>query len=94
MKQKIIMELNQEEAREFLQLMREVNARLKKGYENSPKYINLDQFCKRYDMKKATIYTKTAKGEIPGMIRVGNKILFKLEDTDRWIESQKLDNNE
>ena len=88
MQKKVIFEFNENQANEFLELLQELRSIIRKTDNNEPKFINIDQFCQRYNMKKNQVYQLTSKGKIPGMRRNGKHIFFIVSETDKWMENQ------
>ncbi|MFW6218737.1 MAG: helix-turn-helix transcriptional regulator [Bacteroidota bacterium] len=87
MQKRTLFEISEEQANQFLELFRKLIENNKKQDE---KYINLDEFCSRYRIKKSQAYQLTRENKIPGMIRNGRGIIFNIHDTDKWIESEKV----
>lgn len=53
------------------------------------KLLTLQQVAQRLQISETTLYKLARRGKIPA-IKVGNQWRFKIEDIDRWLESQKI----
>lgn len=51
--------------------------------------LTLQQVAQRLQISETTLYKLARRGKIPA-IKVGNQWRFKIEDIDKWIESQKV----
>ena len=55
-------------------------------------FFPIEQVAKRYHSSPTAIYSQRHRGEAPGAlaIKVGKRLLWKLEDLEAWEESQKV----
>lgn len=53
------------------------------------KLLTLQQIATILQISETTLYKLARNGKIPA-IKVGNQWRFKMEDIDKWLESQKL----
>jgi len=53
------------------------------------KLLTLQQIATRLQISETTLYKLARNGKIPA-IKVGNQWRFKLDDVDKWLESQKV----
>jgi excisionase family DNA binding protein len=51
--------------------------------------LTLRQVAQKLQISETTLYKLARKGKIPA-IKVGNQWRFKIEDIDKWLESQKV----
>lgn len=58
------------------------------------KYIDANEAAAYLGVKMNTLYKLTSKKRIPYYSPGGRKIMFKLEELDRWIESGRVATNE
>lgn len=52
-------------------------------------YIDLEEACSYLSISKATMYQKTMRKTIPHF-KCGRKILFKVNDLNNYIESNRI----
>jgi len=52
-----------------------------------PVLVTIHELCARYSLKLWTIRQYCAQGRIPH-VKVGRKVLFRLEDIERWLAEQ------
>jgi excisionase family DNA binding protein len=55
------------------------------------KLLTIEQIAEKLQISDTTLYKLARSGKIPA-IKVGNQWRFKMEDIDRWLESQKVTN--
>jgi excisionase family DNA binding protein len=51
--------------------------------------LTLEDVAEYLRLSKNTVYNLSRNGKIPA-IRVGNQWRFRMEDIDKWLESQKV----
>ncbi len=56
---------------------------------NESEYLTVDELSEMTGLKKATIYAKRTKREIPAY-KFGRELRFRREEIHGWIESKKL----
>lgn len=52
-----------------------------------PRFGNAKEVAKLLGLPKSTIYTRAAKGAIPGVVRVGHRMLFDLQKLTAWLDA-------
>lgn len=49
----------------------------------------IEQIAEKLQISETTLYKLARSGRIPA-IKIGNQWRFKMEDIDKWLESQKV----
>ena len=60
--------------------------------ESDTDLIRIDEACQVTGLKKATLYSKTSKGEIPHMKR-GKTLYFSKKELENWIRDGRQSND-
>jgi len=94
---RIIIEIDQEELKELVQeALRKVLQDFSGPTNNSSAdevLLNVDEACAFLKMKKATLYQKTHKREIP-FVKKGKPLFFSKKDLIEWRLSGKIETME
>lgn len=53
------------------------------------KLLTLQQIAQKLQISETTLYKLARNGKIPA-IKIGNQWRFKVEDIEKWLESQKI----
>lgn len=53
------------------------------------KLLTLQQIAQKLQISETTLYKLARNGKIPA-IKIGNQWRFKMEDIEKWLESQKI----
>lgn len=54
-----------------------------------PDLLTVKDVCDALDIKRETLWRWRAKGIAPRGFKVGQKIVFKRADVDRWLEERR-----
>ena len=57
-------------------------------------YLNVEGLARMMEWHQQTVYKKAARGEIPGMIRIGTRLRFKYSAIEEWLESKAVTHTE
>lgn len=85
--QKVVFEFDQEQSKEFLDLIRELKGAINspKGYARKPEFLNVDQAAAFLNIAKQTVYQLNMEGRIPS-IKKGKRLYFRESDLIAWVE--------
>jgi excisionase family DNA binding protein len=51
------------------------------------KLARVSYLAERFDKPESTIYAMVKAGRIPGVVRLGRTLRFKVDEIERWIEA-------
>lgn len=91
--QKIVFEFDREQSKEFLDILRVMKKAFdSKLYNSMPgdALLSITQASELLNLAKATIYQKTAKGEIP-FIKKSKRLYFQKSKLLIWLSGSKTD---
>jgi len=61
--------------------------------EQYPELLTIDEVSELLHLRKATIYSKHSKGEIPGVCKQGKRLYFDRDIIISWIKSGRKKTN-
>jgi excisionase family DNA binding protein len=57
--------------------------------QNNERLVSALEMAYRAGLHPATIYRKAAKGEIPGLVKLGKTVRFKESAVQSWLKGEK-----
>jgi excisionase family DNA binding protein len=57
--------------------------------ENLPLLLNVDETAALLRTTRTAIYALAARGRIPGLTRLGRRVLFRSQDLLRWLDQNR-----
>ena len=76
------------EDRIYERLRKRIDNTDKESPENQDEYLSVDELSKLTGLKKATIYAKRSRREIPAY-KFGRELRFRRTEIDEWMETKR-----
>lgn len=54
-----------------------------------PRYLNVDETAALLRTSRVAIYAKVARCELPGVTRIGRRVLFRSQDLLDWLDQKR-----
>jgi hypothetical protein len=54
------------------------------------KYIDIQELCRRYSLRPWSVRTWCCQQRIPFVRAAGRKVLFSVEEIERWLKGQAV----
>jgi excisionase family DNA binding protein len=89
--QRVTFEFTHEESKEFLEVMKSINAAMRspaKESNDNSEFLDAEQAAKFLKIAKQTLYQLNSQGKLPSIKKEG-KLYFKKADLLDWLNSGK-----
>jgi len=57
------------------------------------RFLTVEDLARITGWRPFTIYKKSAKGEIPGRVKIGHSLRFKQSEIEAWLKTQARTND-